>query len=195
MTRSSEAFRTVMAATLVLASCGDGSDTSDLPEPAPDEIAPAAVPASAPGGATPALADELLGSATFYVADLGSTPIRLRAGEWTDESTGRGATLVPSPRQRGDLDNDGDMEVAAVLVVAGTEGFDSYLVALGAGAGRATQEAIIPLGRMVTVTRMRMDGRALVLQTMRLPPVGQAPRPLQEERYLLDASGWTRLGS
>lgn len=194
MTRSRGALQTAMAAALILAACGDGGDTLELPEPGPDDIAPAPVPSSAAGEDVPALTDELLGFATFYVDALGSAPIRLRAGEWTDEATGRAVTLVPSPRQRGDLDGDGDMEVAAVLVVAGMDGFDSHLVALGAEAGRATQEAILALGRMVTVNRMRLDGRTLVLETMRIPPLGQRPRPPQEERYQLDTSGWVRVG-
>jgi len=185
----------ILMAVLLLSGCG--AEGADRPEPAPDEIAPAPAPAPAvpPADSVPVLADEQLEYATFFVSDLGSAPIRLREGEWTDESSGRAATLTPAPRFRGDLDGDGQPEAAVVLVVTTLNGFESYLVAVGAGAGRATQEAIYDLGSMVTVNRMRVEERVLVIETMRIPGPGQIPSPPSEQRFLLDANGWSRVGS
>ncbi len=176
-----------------LSGCGDGP--ADLPAPDPDEIAPAPAPASAVTQveAAPALGDEQLDFATYFIEGIGGTPIRLRNGEWEDPQNARVVTLTPTPRLRGDLDGDGSEEVAAILVLGSPTGVQSHLVAMGVAAGRPTQEAILDLGRNATVRSMRMDGRALVLQVFWLPSPGRPPSPPEEQRYLLDQERWTRV--
>ena len=176
---------------VAIASCGDAEA---LPEPDPDEVAPAPEAVSDPGEAEALLSLERLQSATYYLPQYGGDPIRLRLGEFADEAMERYAKLVEAPVLRADLDGDGEVEAAVIVAVRSGFQFEANLVAMHAAGGRAAQRAVIELGPGVVVTGMRSEGEQLVLDVLRVPS-GPAGRPRTETRgFVLDRTGWIEIG-
>jgi len=184
---------------VVLTLVASGCDRPEpLPEPTPDQIAPAPVPEAPPVELPVALGDEQLDFFTYQLPQLGGQVARFRNGEFVDEANLRFGTVVPSPRVKGDFDGDGSPEVA-LLVVINTGGTGVYvnLVSVGTSGSRAVQEAVLALGDRVEIVSMEYRDRKIHLDMVVHGPDDPlcCPSVREVRQYEQAGSEWRQVGS
>lgn len=116
---------------------------------------------SRPDGATVSgqVPDDSLASLLFTSANAGDGPLRLAGGQWTREVMGSQESVgLTEHIAHGDMDGDGDPDVAAVLVSSGggTGVFSELAVFVNEG-GRPVHAATAQLGDRVRVDGIRVD--------------------------------------
>lgn len=154
--------------------------TACVGEPAPDEllrlprIQVAQAASVGIGSSTQltsaALAAGELGTGSYQVPGYEGR-ILLRDGQWEDAATRAFAQIADGFHALGDFDGDGEVEAATVLTL-GTGGMNvrTYLLGVGGGQGRTSQEAALLLGERVQVTGLRSISDRLELELRTFGP-------------------------